>query len=53
MKTSKIKLPAKSTQTLYYYKKRNGNVADFNQETSTATDTTTTCTSVITTTHIF
>lgn len=49
MKNSKVKLPAKTSQTLYYYKK--GKNQGFQETTSTATDATTTCTTVLTTTH--
>lgn len=46
MKNSKIKLPAKQTQTLYHFKNK-----EMKGITSSGTDTTTTCTTIITTTH--
>jgi len=51
MKTSKIKLPAKHTQTLYHFKRPKVNGFFLDLATSTEGDTTTTCTTVITTTH--
>jgi hypothetical protein len=47
MKTTKRNLPKREIQSLYNYSKTDAR----SPETSTAGDTTTTCTTVITTTH--